>query len=424
MRHFRSPGPPAVLIGAILLCACTPNALLPLPASSPEVRAQSAAQAPDLDLLYVTDRAKTVNPSGAVSYGPERSYTVSFGSIDVHGGAGSSGATGDMTLAGVTELGRYPEVPYPAEITAAGYRRAPQVVAAHEQAVATLQGEIRKRISPTDRKEVVVFIHGYNKTFADAAESTANLCRLLGPDFVCLVLTWPAGGSRGAFLGYNVDRESGEFAVSDMRKAIRAIGETPGVRAVDLLGHSRGADVLASALHLLGVESYVSRASIAERLKIRNIVLFAPDIDIDVATTKIFDVFSDPDLPYGARKNLNAVIRQGSLHLTIYSSPSDQALDMASKIFGSRLRLGQLDLTGPEAKALRADPGHFADLIEVDRDTGAFGHGYFLSNPAVRSDLVAMIRDRLNPGDPGRPLIEIGKAFWRIPQGETQTARR
>ena len=90
---------------------------------------------------------------------------------------------------------------------------------------------------------------------------------------------------------------------------------------------------------------------------------------------------------------------------------------MASRIFGSRLRLGQLNLSGPEAKALRADPGHFADLIEVDENTGAFGHAYFLSNPAVRSDLVAMIRDRLKPGDPGRPLVEISKAFWRIPGG-------
>ena len=150
-------------------------------------------------------------------------------------------------------------------------------------------------------------------------------------------------------------------------------------------------------------------------LKVRNIVLFAPDIDIDVATTKIFDVFSDPDEPYGARKNPNATIKQGSLHLTIYSSPADQALGLSANIFGSRLRLGQLNLSGPEAKALRADPGHFADLIEVDENTGAFGHGYFLSNPAVRSDLVALIRDGLKPGDPGRPLVQISKASGGIP---------
>ena len=43
-----------------------------------------------------------------------------------------------------------------------------------------------------------------------------------------------------------------------------------------------------------------------------------------------------------------------------------------------------------------------------------FGHGYFLSNPLVSSDLVAMIRYGLKPGDPGRPLVEIKGPFWRL----------
>jgi esterase/lipase superfamily enzyme len=108
--------------------------------------------------------------------------------------------------------------------------------------------------------------------------------------------------------------------------------------------------------------------------------------------------------------------------LTIYSSPGDQALGAASSIFGSRLRLGQLDLSGPEAKAMRAVPGHLVDLIEVDENTGAFGHGYFLSNPAVRSDLVALIRYGLKPGDPGRPLVEIkAPSFWRIAGTQTES---
>ena len=324
----------------------------------------------------------------------------------------SNEAMGEMKLAGIKEIGRFPEVPYPAVVDSAGYRRAPAVVAAHEEAVAALQGEIRRRLAKTERKEVVVFIHGYNNTFSDAANATGNICRLLGGEFVCVVLTWPAGGSRGAFLGYNVDRESGEFAVADMRKAIRAIGQTEGVRGVHIIAHSRGTDVLASAFQQLSAEAYVSRFSNTENLKVRNIVLFAPDIDFDVAATKIFDVFSDPDAPYGAKKNPNAAI-PGSFHLTIYSSPGDQALGLSSSIFGSRLRLGQLDLSSPEARALRADPGHLVDLIEVDENTGAFGHGYFLSNPAVRSDLLALISG-LKPGDPGRPLVEIRRPFWRI----------
>jgi esterase/lipase superfamily enzyme len=327
-----------------------------------------------------------------------------------------------MQLGEIKEIGRFPEVPYPAVITSTGYRRAPGVVAAHEEAVASLQGEIRRRLAKTERKEVVVFIHGYNNTFNDAASATGNICRLLGPDFVCVVLTWPAGGSRGAFLGYNVDIESGAFAVPDMRKAIRAIGETEGVRGVDIIAHSRGADVLASVFQQLGDEAYVSRSSITKSLRVRNIVLFAPDIDIDVASTKIFDVFSDPDAPYGAKKNPNATIpiNQGSFHITMYSNPGDQALGLASSIFGSTLRLGQLDLSSWQAKALRPDPGHLVDLIEVDQDTGPFGHGYFLSNPAVGSDLVALIRYRLKPGDPGRPLVQISKAFWRIARAQTE----
>ena len=422
LSHRAALGFYAGLVGLALLSACsaTEGLLTPTPANfaAPQDRTPLNSARPiyassDLNLLYVTDRAPIADPqTNALSYGSERSRTMSFGSIDIRIEPDSNGAMGEMKLGGVNEIGRFPEVPYPAVVSSAGYRRAPSVVAAHEEAVASLQGEIRRRLAKTERKEVVVFIHGYNNTFNDAANATGSICRLLGGDFVCVVLTWPAGGSRGAFLGYNVDRESGEFAIADMRKAIRTIGQTEGVRGVHIIAHSRGTDVLASAFEQLSAEAYVSRFSNTENLKVRNIVLFAPDIDVDVAATKIFDVFSDPDAPYGAKKNPNAAI-PGSFHLTIYSSPGDQALGLSSNIFGSRLRLGQLDLSSPEARALRADPGHRVDLIEVDENTGAWGHGYFLSNPAVRSDLVALING-LKPGDPGRPLVEIRRPFWRI----------
>ena len=430
MRYWAALGFSAGLAAALASACSTRELLAPTPDifTAPQNGsrvdgAQPISASSDLSLLYVTDRAPASDPqTAALSYGSERSRTISFGSIGIHIEPDSTAGAGDMKLAGIEEIGRFPEVPYPAVATASGYRRAPAVVAEHQEAVALLQGEIHRRLAKSARKEVVIFIHGYNNSFADAAFATGSICRLLGRDFVCVVLTWPAGGSRGAFMGYNVDRESGEFAVADMRKAIRAIGQTESVRGVHIIAHSRGTDVLASAFQQLSEEAYVSRFSDAENLKVRNIVLFAPDIDIDVAATKIFDVFSDPDAPYGARKNPNAAIRQGSFHLTIYSSPGDQALGLSSSIFGSRLRLGQLNLSGPEARTLRADPGHLVDLIEVDENTGAFGHGYFLSNPAVRSDLAALIRDGLKPGDPGRPLVEIeAPSFWRIAGTQTES---
>jgi esterase/lipase superfamily enzyme len=55
----------------------------------------------------------------------------------------------------------------------------------------------------------VLFVHGYANTFQDASFTMGELCHFLGREFVCAIFTWPAGGSRGLFMGYNVDRESG-----------------------------------------------------------------------------------------------------------------------------------------------------------------------------------------------------------------------
>ena len=130
-----------------------------------------------------------------------------------------------------------------------------------------------RRIAAAPRKEVVLFVHGYANTFEDAAFSMADLCHFFGREFVCGIFSWPAGGSRGMMAGYNVDRESGEFAVQHLKQTIRLIAQTPGVERIHLMAHSRGTDVLASALRELNIEAYVAGASVADRFKLKNIVL-------------------------------------------------------------------------------------------------------------------------------------------------------
>ena len=178
----------AGLMGLALLSSPTEGLLTPTPANfvAPQDRAPVSSARPisisnDLKLLYVTDRAPIADPqTNALSYGSERSRTMSFGSIDMRIEPDSNGAMGEMKLGGINEIGRFPEVPYPAVVSSAGYRRAPDVVAAHEDAVALLQREIRRRLAKTERKEVVVFIHGYNNSFADVANAMGSICRLLG----------------------------------------------------------------------------------------------------------------------------------------------------------------------------------------------------------------------------------------------------
>ncbi|YCI06202.1 hypothetical protein M1D34_29715 (plasmid) [Ensifer sp. D2-11] len=58
-----------------------------------------------------------------------------------------------------------------------------------------------------------------------------------------------------------------------------------------------------------------------------------------------------------------------------------------------------------------------ADFIEHKGRADFAGHSYFLSEPAVQKDLVALVRDRLKAGDPGRPLVEIKRLFWGVLSG-------
>jgi esterase/lipase superfamily enzyme len=389
-----------------------------------------------LDLLYVTNRALSTSANGELSYSSFRGRSLSFGSVMLARerprleGAAAGPRNASFHVSRTIKLGEFPQSPYPIELTRQGPRRVPATVTAHIQATAALQGEVTRRLAMTKRKEVVIFVHGYNNGFDDAAKATGKICNTLSAEFVCVSLSWPAGGSGGAFFGYNIDRESGEFAVADVKKAIRIIAGAKGVERLHVIAHSRGADVLLSALSQLGLEAYATRSSIAQRYNISNAVLFAPDIDLDVATTKLFGFVSDPDAPFGATARPYGPLPPiGSLHLTVYSSLNDQALALSSGLFGSVVRLGRLTSavttskeTGSNALWKNSQLSGIADFIEYKGRSGFAGHSYFLSDPAVQKDLSALLRDRLKAGDPGRPLVEIKRPFWKVVSRKTKTS--
>jgi esterase/lipase superfamily enzyme len=384
--------------------------LLPLSASSQTTEAQSAPE--PIEILYLTNRAPVTLENGAPSYGAGRSHSLAFGTVTVVGD--------DVATAGVsvpTELGRFPSAPYRLERTNGVLRRSPAVMAEHARAQALLVKELTRRVRDAGRHEAVVFIHGYNNSFEDAARSVGQLCNDLGPkDYLCVAITWPAGGTRGALFGYNFDRESGEFAVPDVRKAVRAIGMTPGLRKLHFIAHSRGTDVLSTALQQLAIESYASQSSMAGKLKIANIVLAAPDLDMDVAFARMLGTASDPEAPSGKAPNHDATFNPEQMHLTIYASQKDRALEMSKALFGSETRLGLMDSHAKaEMLELVAQTAGVADFISVENGGGLIGHSYFLSSPEVRADLTALIRDGRKPGDDGRALVELQHPFWILP---------
>ena len=55
------------------------------------------------------------------------------------------------------------------------------------------------------------------------------------------------------------------------------------------------------------------------------------------------------------------------------------------------------------------------DIVQVRGTTDFFSHSYFVSNPQVSSDIIAILRYDLRPNEPGRPLEHVAGPFWRVP---------
>ena len=271
----------------------------------------------------------------------------------------------------------------------------------------------------------MLYVHGVANTFRDAALTMGELCHFLGREFVCGIFTWPAGGKRGILFGYEVDYESSVFAAEHLRKTIRAIAGTPGLERIHLIAHSRGTDVLVTAASDLNFEAYTQKSNFTRRFKVGNVVLMAPDLDPDVATAKLFKALSDPDVPFGAAPNPKMVLElTPGFRITVYVSPNDRALATSAWLFGM-VRLGRLDesmLTPAQIEQARTIG--ILDVIQVQGKTDLFGHSYFTSNPNASSDLIALLRYGLSPNEPGRPLEEVEKPFWRIPAGQGMDATK
>jgi esterase/lipase superfamily enzyme len=320
----------------------------------------------------------------------------------------------DLELGEVRELGVFPEEPYRLEGRAGrGILRDRSDLARHAEAKAGLQSEVQRRLAQAPKREVLLYVHGFNETFATAAYTTAELCHFLGRESVCAFFTWPASSTGNFLTSYTTTTESAEFAVEHLKKSIRVLATTPGVERVQILAHSRGTALTLRALVALAVEAVVAGKDPAKFYKIDNLVLLSPDIDVDIAGQQLTSLLSDPDLPVprpGVRLLLNG-------RFTLYTSPEDRALAVSRLLFRSRGRVGQLRPEDVPDRIQRhfETIGHM-DLISYEgKRTDLFGHSYFTSNPQVSSDLIQLLRYGRGPGEPGRELVKTGRVTWRFP---------
>ena len=427
------------LLSAVILiagCASKPRQLMPTPLlyqapgsiSAVVKHEESRGSSTDVDLLYITNRARETEPESILPYGQNRSSSVAFGSARVQIGPDVSWDSLDresrmavrtrdldLSLGEVREIGRFPAEPYNVEVREDGLYRSAADMRVHYEAKDMFQAELEKRLARSKTKNVIVYVHGFNETFASAAYTAAELCHFLGRESVCALYTWPASSTGNFLTSYTSTTESARYAEDHLRKMMRMLGSTPGLNGVQLLAHSRGAALLMSALRGLFTESVAAGKEPIHTLHIDNLVLFSPDIDYDLFAQDVTAGLSDPDM-YSVWPS-ERLPRALHGRFTVYSSPNDRALIVSQILFRSKMRIGNVRTENiSEAVQNYLKPFDKLDIIIYQGDrTDAFGHSYFTTNPRVSSDVIQLLRFGKKLGDPGRELIELGPILWKFP---------
>ncbi|MDH3466075.1 MAG: alpha/beta hydrolase [Gammaproteobacteria bacterium] len=405
------------ILAAVVFTGCaTGRALMPTPnvydgATEQTIYSEIPAtlKSNAVDLLYVTDRKPEIDDQGQLFYGFGRSPSAAFGSAIVEIGektpwetlvslslAGERKEQLKLEMGAITELGRFPETPYPAVLIEDVIQPDPAAVKQARVTESLLHTEFGRRLALAKKKEAVIFIHGYNNDFEDAAFTLAELWHFLGREHVPILYSWPAG--RGGLKGYAYDRESGEFTVFHLKRFLKSVAAAADIDKVHLIAHSRGTDVTMSAIRELFLEATAEGLDVRAHFKIENLVLAAPDMDFEVVLQRI------------VAENVGTGVGQ----LTVYTSQKDKAIGIAERLFGSLTRIGRLqptDFTPAQAESVK----RISDVtfVELQGKTDTLGHGYFHNSPAASSDLILVIRYDRPPGaEHGRPMQPKGVNFW------------
>jgi esterase/lipase superfamily enzyme len=418
----------AVLL-ALSGCSSTPQ-LMPTPnlysegMVDPFIDVDPALRSNKVEVLYLTDRQPENDSSDKRLYGFKRSRSLAFGISTVQFGENvswddlvkaSRTRKRDVDLAisvpTTVETGRFVATPR-SLVEIPGSPDSSATDASQRAAEKAFKDALAQQMSHTRVKEVYIFVHGFANTFNDGVTTIAQMWHFFGREGVPIAYTWPAG-SAGLLRGYNYDRESSEFTGYHLKQTLKLIASCPEVTKVHIIGHSRGTDVVATAIRELHLEiagAEGDHAKTRSALKLGTVVLAAPDLDLDVTIQRF------------------ATARVGRVpeRLAMYVQQNDKALGLANWLFSGATRLGEIksDMFSPaEIHALRE--AQTPQIVEARvSDTGAFGHDYFHSNPAVSSDLILLMRYQFKPGSEyGRPLGVNKTGFWLIQDGYPGTQK-
>ena len=242
---------------------------------------------------------------------------------------------------------------------------------------------LARQLTSASGSDLLVFLHGYNVSFEEAARRAAQLACDLSFDGAVVLFSW---ASCGHLMGYMADEDRARVSAKPLAEFLGSLQDGPW-RRVHLLAHSMGNRVLLGAL-----------AGRGERL--------APAAHVVLAAADVYSGEFADLLP-----RVLPAIDSPQARVTSYVSRIDRAL-LLSRWLHSAERIGLFSAA--------AEPATFAgldtiDATSVDRGMLTPRHSYFGDERSVLTDLGLLLSEGLPPLRRG--LREVaGRGYWKFPR--------
>ena len=212
-------------------------------------------------------------------------------------------------------------------------------------------------------RDVLLFVHGFNTSLDDARDRLAQVVADGRFGGVPVLFTW---ASQSSLFAYGADRETAMASRDSLEKVMLALAHVPDVGRVHILAHSMGAWLAMEALRENAIAGHPDLDG-----HLGEVLLAAPDIDAAVFSQQM------------ARLGEQA-------HVTVLVASGDRALSLSSLLSNDKPRLGALDPTRPEDRAMLDRLGVRVVDLSADR-SGFIGHSTYANVPGVVAAIGAQI---------------------------------
>lgn len=224
---------------------------------------------------------------------------------------------------------------------------------------------LQARVEKDAGRSMIVFVHGFNVSFENAARRTAQIHYDLQSPGAPVFFAWP---SRTGILKYWADEASVELSAAPLREFLDRVAKDSGAKTIHVIAHSMGSRALTRALADIGNENqHKSERHPGERVaKFSKVFLAAPDLD-----TEVFQQLHA------------AVVGKSADTITIYASNRDRTMFL-SRLLHIHPRLGQ--------PLKQWTPIEGVDAVDATKmRTDFLGHSYY-GNTILRDIRVAVAK--------------------------------